>query len=260
MAEDLWGIRERLSSTFRLARLAVLCAVLGCAAGPADSPADSTEGGAYEERLKATAKKFAHFELLDENLKKERWKKLGISFRVPRPFEFVEAPDRNLAEGHALSREILGELLPGVVGVWQAVLPGKEGARPETAYLFLLSNYHLLSRSYNSAIKFHQTLVEVALVDLKGLDHLPIESNWQTENWLGHGLPYTWASFPATLAKTGKPADFTLFLAQYGTNDRHDEIKVALVFVIPKAAEFQGSRPDADPLKLSAQTLLITLP
>jgi hypothetical protein len=66
------------------------------------------------------------------------------------------------------------------------------------------------------------------------------------------------ATFQATLPQTKAKADFTLFLFQHGKNERRNEIKAALLFVIPEDAVFSASADDVDPKALSAQTLHIT--
>lgn len=247
-----------MNLAFRIAGLTVLWAALGCASEAANNAAETDEGGIYEGRLKATAGEFAYYELLNQNLTRDRFERMGISLRVPKPFRSLEtaAPDASVPDV-ASSGELLGVPLPGVLGVWQAGLPGKDGAAPQSAWLFLMSNHHLLGTSPAAARTFHQTLVEKVLVHLPGLEKLPIESNWQTENWTGHGLPFTSANFPATFAKTGQPAEFAVFLMHYGDNDRRNEIKASLLFVVPQSAELAGSRPDANPMRLSAETVRI---
>jgi hypothetical protein len=125
-------------------------------------------------------------------------------------------------------------------------------------YLFLMSNHHLWAGSRNSAMAFHQTLVEDVLAELDWIDQLPIKAAFKSENHSGFGQPFTVGTFPAKLPQANSPADFTLFLFQNGVNERKDEAKVALLFVIPKDAMFAGSTSDVDPMFLCAQTLRIT--
>jgi len=263
MAGNLWRNRPRLKSAICIAVLSVIGAVAGCAgedvAESTDEAEETNEGRTYNDRLDATAAQFAYFNLLNENLKKSAWEKRGVTVRVPLPFELREMPEQtNFSPGHGTSSELLGVALPGILGMWEAALPSEDSPHPRKAYLFVMSNHHLLRQHRPSAKAFHQTLVEDVLANLPGLDHLPIESDWQAENWSGYGFPYTHATFPATLAKTGEAANLTMFLMQYGQNERRDAIKVAMLFVVPRSAEFSGSRPKAEPMKLSAQTLRIS--
>jgi hypothetical protein len=230
----------------------------GCTAGSADSLAEA-DGGGYEERLQATASEFAYHDLLNQNLAAAVWERQGLSLRVPLGFQLVpDADNHNPAKEHAASREVLGHPLPGVLGMWKAELPGKDNETPQSAYVFVLSNHHLWPDSKARAMAFHQALVEDVFAELPGLSVLPIESDWNADNITAHGQSFTSATFPAKLPQTGAMADFSVFLFQHGANQRHDEIKAALVFVIPQAAELPGSQPDVDPLSLSAQTLRIT--
>jgi hypothetical protein len=230
----------------------------GCSSEPADSLSETDGGDGYEVRLQATAEEFAYYSLLDANLTETSWEGQGVSLRVPMPFELVsESTPQIPAREHAGSREILGKPLPGVLGMWKAELPSRNSGPPQSGYLFLMSNHHPWPRSRTSAMEFHQTLVEEVLAELPGLSVLPIESDWKPENIAGHGLPYTVGNFEATLPQTNSPAWFTMFLFQHGVNQRRDEIKVALLFVIPKEAELAGSHPNVDPQTLSAQTLRI---
>lgn len=263
MAGNLWRNRRRLNSVLCIVGLWVIGAAVGCAgdevAESANEAEETNEGGTYNDRLKATAEQFAYFNLLNENLNKSVWEKRGITLRVPLPFELREMPERTArSQTHGPSSELLGVALPGVLGQWEAELPSEDSPHSRKAYLFVMSNHYLLRQHKPSAKAFHQTVVEDVLANLPGLDHLPIESDWLAENWSGYGFPYTYATFPATLAKTGEAANFTMFLMQYGQNERRNEIKVAMLFVVPRAAEFSGSRPDAEPMKLSAQTLRIS--
>jgi hypothetical protein len=121
-----------------------------------------------------------------------------------------------------------------------------------------MSNRHLWANSQTSAMAFHQTLVEDVLAELDWINQLPIKAEFKTEDQFGHGPPFTVGTFQARLPQTNSPADFTLFLFQNGVNDRKDEIKVALLFVVPENAAFQGSAADVDPKALCAQTLRIT--
>ena len=239
---------------FGASGLLAIAAAAGCGTGSADSPAESADDGGYEERLSATAEEFAYHEQLRQNLAKDRWEKLGISLRVPKPFHLV----KTAAKTNPSTRELLGVSLPGVLDIWQAVLPGREAGDQQTAYLFVISNHHLLKGDGKPAAAFHQSLVKEVLPNLPGRKRLPIEYEWKTDNGSGHGLPMTTASFPATFKQTDEPADFTFFLMHYGENKRRDEVKVAMIYVIPQAAKFTGSRPEADPLRLSAETVLIT--
>ncbi|MCA9070425.1 MAG: hypothetical protein KDA84_15945, partial [Planctomycetaceae bacterium] len=234
----------------------------GCSDEQSETVAESSEGGTYQERLNATAKQFAYFQLWSENLKGVRWESQGVSLRVPKPFEWVPSPaPTNLSQAHVPSQEVLGEPLPGVLGMWKAKLPGADSATSESAYLFVMSNQHFPPARRRDALAFQQTLIEDVLARLPGLNNkLPIDSEWKSTGVLGHGLPYTMGTFRATLAETKKPADFTLYLMQNGDNDRHDEIKVAMLFVVPLDVQLKGSRPDVDPQKLSAETLRIALP
>lgn len=212
----------------------------------------------YEDRLEATKAEFAYFTLLDQNLSPAIWEKDGVALRVPKPFQPVALAVQKPSEEHVFSREVLGVPLPGVLGAWQALRPGKDGQEPHTAYLFVMSNHHLWAYSRASAMAFHQSLVEDVLAELKGLSRLPIASGWASENHSGHGQPYAIGTFQATLPHTESKADFTLFLFQHGTNERRNEIKVALLFVVPREAEPSGSAAEVDPKALSAQTLRIT--
>ena len=258
MARNLWRTRRRLTFPGHFAWVGVICILAGCSSGPPDYLLQADGEDTYEDRLEATESEFAYYARLDANLAGEVWEKEGLSLRVPKPFRLVsDSPPQNPAEPHAASGEILGEPLPGVLGMWKAELPGKESGPPRRAYLFLMSNHHLWSYSRTSAMAFHQSLVEDVLAELPGRSVLPIEADWMPDNLNGHGLPYTVGSFDATLPGTGSQAEFTMFLYQHGVNPRRDEIKVALLFVIPKEAEFPGSQPDADPKALSAQTLRI---
>ena len=239
------------------------CGAAGCSSNSTESAAGETaEGhvGTYEERLGATAAEFAYYERLEQNLSPEAWQSQGVSLQVPKPFFLVKTPaSENPATGNAPSREVLGVPLPGVLGMWQAVLPSEDPQSPtETAYLFVMSNQHLWSFSKSSAMAFLQTLVEDVLAGLPGLSRFPIDADWSSVNLSGYGLPYATATFQATLPRTNAKADFTLFLFQNGANERRDEIKVAMLFVVPHAAAIQGSQPKVDPLALSAETLRIS--
>ncbi len=241
------------------------CWLAACGAGCSSNSTESTVGesaehvGSYRERLKATAFEFAYYERREQNLSPQVWEAQGISLQVPKPFFLVKNPSsENPALGHDPSRQVLGVPLPGVLGMWQAVLPGEDPQSPtETAYLFVMSNQHLWSFSKSSAMAFLQTLVEDVLAGLPGLSRFPIDADWSSANWSGHGLPYATATFQATLPQTKAKADFTLFLFQNGANERRDEIKVAMMFVVPRAAVFRGSQPKVDPKILSAETLRI---
>lgn len=236
--------------------------IAGCTAETSNPATETGEGGTYQQRLDATAKEFAYFQLWKENLKETRWDQGGISLRVPKPFERVPTPaSENIAQAHAASREILGEPLPGVLGMWKAKLPGQKSGSSQTAYLFLMTNQHYPSSHRDDAMAFHQTLIEDVLAQLPVPNNkLPIDSDWNTSSILGHGLPHTVGTFQATIPKSKALANFTLYLMQYGQNDRRDEIKVALMFVVPVEAHLKGSRPDVDPKTLSAETLRIALP
>jgi hypothetical protein len=234
------------------------CLFAGCLSEIPDLASGINGWSDYEDRLQSTRDEFAYRSLLDENLSLEAWENEGISLRVPKPFQSVPSVVQRPNEEHAFSRDVLGEPLPGVLGTWQALLPGKEGKPPQAAYLFVMSNHHLWSHSRNAAMAFHQALVEDVLAELSGLSRLPIASDWTTKNEIGHGQPYAVATFQATLPQTKTPADFTLFLFQHGVNERRNEIKAALMFVIPQDADFTGSAKDVDPKALSAQTLNIT--
>ena len=236
------------------------CGVAGCSSNSSEAAAEGADHGSYLERLKATEAEFAYYERLKQNLSPQAWEAEGVSLQVPGPFHLVESPSsRNPASEHARSREVLGIPLPGVLAMWEAHLPGESShSPPQTAYLFVMSNQHLWSHSRASAMAFHQTLVEDVLAELPGLSQFPIDSKWASLHLSGHGLPYTTATFQATLPQTNAKADFTLFLFQNGINERRDEIKVAMMFVIPRAAVFRGSQPDLDPKILSAETLRIT--
>lgn len=243
-----------------LAGLGVTAFFSGCSAPTDKTVAESGEGGTYRERLKDTAEEFAYYQLWEENLKDKRWHKGGISLRVPKPFQFVPTPvSPNFAQAHEASQRILGEPLPGVLGMWQAELPTTKSGVSKRAYLFLMSNQHFPPTRRNDALAFQQTLIEDVLAQLPGLNNkLPIDSEWKTTAVVGHGLPYTTGTFQATLPQTKDRANFTLYLMQYGQNARRDEIKVALLFIVPIEAQLAGSRPDVDPKTLSADTLRIT--
>lgn len=258
MARTIWRIRDgrtRIVKTW-VAGLALI--FTGCLSEAPDSISGINGWNDYEDRLQSTASEFTYHTLLDQNLAVDMWQEAGVALRVPQPFQPVPNAVGIMSEEHAFSREVLGEPLPGVLGSWQAMLPGQEGQPPQSAYLFLVSNQHLWSHSRNSAMAFHQALVEDVLAELSGLSRLPIASEWKSENHTGHGQPYAVATFQAKLPKTKTPADFTLFLFQHGVNQRRDEIKVALLFVIPQDAIFAGSSSDVDPKTLTAQTLHIT--
>lgn len=262
MAGNLWRRRRRLSGFACIAGLVVAALLGGCGDDDSNSASEPGESGGYQDRLQATAKEFAYFQLWKENLKQTRWERDGISLRVPKPFAFVSSPtSTNIAQAHAASREVLGEPLPGVLGMWKAELPGRKTGTSESAYLFLMSNQHFPPARRRDALAFQQTLIEDVLAQLPGLNNkLPIDSDWKTGGIRGHGFPHTWGTFQATLAITKKPADFTLYLMQYGENDRRDEIKVALLYVVPLDARLDGSRPKVDPKTLSAETLRIAFP
>ena len=243
---------------WRTAIIGALWLLAGCLSELPDSDSGIGSFGDYEDRLKATQAEFAYYSLLDQNLSPTVWEEEGIALRVPKPFQFVPASKDERNQEHALSREVLSEPLPGVLGTWKAMLPSKNAKPPQTGYLFLLSNHHLSSYSRTSAMAFHQVLVEDVLAELSGLSVLPIKANFKPENLTGHGQPYSVATFQANLLPANSPANFTLFLFQNGLNERRDDIKAALLFVIPKEAAFPGSLPDTDPKALSAQTLHIT--
>jgi hypothetical protein len=258
MARTVWRIRQILARIGQGLTVGMIGFFTGCLSEVPDSVSGISGWSDYEVRLQATADEFAYNSLLDQNLSPDVWEVEGIALRVPKPFQALPSTVRNPNEEHALSRDVLGEPLPGVLGVWQAHLPGKNGKSPETAYLFAMSNHHLWSHSRTSALAFHQSLVEDVLAELSDLSHLPIASDWTTENESGHGQPYAFATFRATLPQTRAKADFTLFLFQHGMDERRNEIKAALLFVIPVDATFSGSAADVDPKALSAQTLHIT--
>ncbi len=259
MAGNFWRIRRRVTALSKAVFVGLLCLPAGCSPGLPDHTTDSEAWGSYEERLEATEAEFAYYTLLDQNLTPTIWQQteLGLAIRVPKPFEPVpDANNRN--PDQPLSRKILGEPLPGLLGTWKAVLPGKNANPSQTAYLFLMSNHHLWPHAETSALAFHQSLVEDSLAELPGLSQLPIECDWLSENLTKYGLPYTTASFPAKLPEPQSRVDVTVFLFQEGANDRRDQIKVALMFVVPQAAQFSGSAADVDPKALAAQTLRIT--
>ncbi len=260
MVGNLRRIGRRLNRTLGAACLLLACAAAGCSSNSSEASAvEGGDHGTYIERLKATAAEFAYYERLQQNLSPEVWEAQGVSLQVPNPFHLVKSPfPKSRAAGHEPSRDALGVPLPGVLGMWEARLPGEGHSPPQPAYLFVMSNQQLWSVSRKSARAFHQTLVEDVLAELPGLSELPVESKWTSENWSGYGLPYASATFEATLPQTNAKADFTLFLFQSGVNERRDEIKVAMMFVVPHAAVFRGSRPDIDPQTLSAETLRIT--
>lgn len=258
MAGTFWRIRQRHARIGQGLAVGIVCFFAGCLSEVPDSVSGITGYFDYEDRLQATADEFAYNSLLDWNLSLEVWEAKGIAIRVPKPFQPVPSTVGNPSEAHAFSRDVLGEPLPGVLGTWQAEVPRKDGKSREIAYLFLMSNHHLWSHSKNSALAFHQSLVEDVLAELPELSHLPIASDWTTENESRHGQPYAFATFRATLPQTRAPADFTLFLFQHGMNERRNEIKAALLFVIPVDAMFSGSAADVDPKALSAQSVHIT--
>jgi len=233
---------------------------MGCGTPASPEVEESGESRGYSERLKATAEEFRYHQILEENLREEYWEKSGVRLRVPKPFRAVATPSwENIAEAHEESRQLLGVPLPGVLGMWKAEFPETSGQQTRTGYLFVLSNHHLLERFPRYAETFHQTLIEDVLVELPGRSHLPIDAEWSSHNWAGYGLPYTSASFAAELADSKSPVQFRIYLMHHGTNKRRDRIKVAMVFVMPAGIELSGSRPDIDPLELSAETLQIQL-
>ncbi len=249
MAGDLWRNRGGLNFPRAVGSAGLMAVLLlaGCSTGTVDSSPEIDSGVSYEDRLKATADEFAYYGLLDANLAGEVWEQEGISLRVPKPFRPLDS---------LKTRKFLGLPLPGQLGAWKADLPGDGGgARP--AYLFLMSNHHLWAHSRARAMGFHQWLIEEELAELPGLNVLPVEAGWSPQNPSGHGLPHTVGRFEASLPAAKGPAEFTMFLFQHGVNRRRDEIKVALLFVIPKSAEFAGSSPEVDPKTLSAETLRI---
>ncbi len=203
-----------------MAGMVALWLLAGCLSESPDSASGIGSFSDYEDRLKATEAEFAYNSLLDQNLSLAVWEEEGVRLRVPKPFQFVPASKGEPMQEHALSREVLGEPLPGVLGTWKAVLPGRNANPPQTGYLFLMSNHHLASYSRTSAMAFHQVLVEDVLAELSGLSVLPIKADFKPENLTGHGQPYSVATFQANLPPSNSPADFTLFLFQNGLNER----------------------------------------
>ncbi len=235
----LWGI-----GLFALSLLG------GCSADAPGSLPDGDETSSYKARQKAAETQFAHRQLLEENLIQTVWEQNGISLRVPKPFQRDE-------KNAVSSKNVLGVNLPDLIGTWTAVLPGGNSKSPQTAYLFVLSHRHQSPDEES----FHHGLIKSQLYHLnyptrkRAIDH-----EWTSQNLVGNGLPFTSATFEATLANPKIPANFTVFLMQHGRNQRRDQIQVAMLFVVPKACVFAGSQPNADPKTLSAETLHIALP
>jgi hypothetical protein len=120
----------------RLLPCLVLAALAGCSVR------------AYEERLERTNTWFQYLNMLDENLESE-WADtygFGIRMRPPKPFALLPPPPAPTEEDPAPVDERHPKFLPGItelpglIGAWQAPLPGADGGQ-EMAFLYVMGNH-----------------------------------------------------------------------------------------------------------------------
>ena len=252
MVGNFWRRQNRRRVTFSriAAGLLLACVIVGCSEDGPDSLIEDSVTSTYQEREHAAQQEFAYRDLLNQNLSPTVWKHAEVSFRVPKPFR------RQEGDPAASLKAVLGFTLPGVIGHWTALLPGKNDSPPQTGHVFVMSNQHLASAEATPPEEFHQRIG-----DLFNESRFSVLQPWTAKNVTGgHGLPFTSGSFLATVEGQPTQTRFRLFFMQQGLNQRRDAIKVAVLFVVPENGVLSGSRPEVDPQILSAETLLIALP
>ena len=224
----------------------------------------------YQERLNETARQFAYYHKLNENLG-EKWINAGIELRVPEQFEPDLVAESVTGENDEIVQVLVprqpeyfeGLELPGLVGSWQAAVDSPSaGAQPAAAYLYVMTNRDLFlnPETRNTAADFH-TLVLESVCAGAGIE--PPEATrppWNEDTFPPvpeTGGPsfsatrntFNWISLVSPNPVEGAIREFRLYLQTVG------DIQTAYLYVIP--TDVSASEHIHDRIDLSFETLKV---
>lgn len=224
----------------------------------------------YQERLGETARQFAYYHTLDENLA-EKWIDAGIELRVPEQFEPDLVSESVTGENDEIVQVLVPRQpeyfenveLPGLVGSWQAPVDSPSaGSQPAAAYLYVLTNREMFldDELRNSAGDFH-TLVLEAVCAGAGIeppeatrppwneDTFPPVPERGTPSFAATRNTFNWISLVSPNPVGGVIREFRLYLQTAG------DIQTAYVYVIP--TDVSSDERIHDRIELSFETLKV---
>ena len=242
----------------RLAGVLTLALIAGC----------GTEY--YQERLGETARQFAYYHKLNENLG-EKWISAGIEFRAPEQFEPDLVAESVTGENDEVQQVLVPRQpqyfesvdLPGLVGSWQARVDSPSaGAQPAAAYLYVMTNREMFldAEARNSAADFH-TLVLESVCAGAGVeppeatrppwneDTFPPFPTQAAQSFAATRNTFNWISLVSPNPVGGVIREFRLYLQTAG------DIQTAYLYVIP--TDVSSSEHIHDRIDLSFETLKV---
>ena len=218
----------------------------------------------YKQRLAKTAKYYESLDRLKRSLSRP-WRAEGIEIRVPKQFVLLPISPENQFDPEAdhedstdevedddgLQPDDMGDILPGLLGAWEAMVSVEGVARP--CYMYVMSNHYLLKNRSDESIDFYEEVVN-EIID--GLDLLfPEENRWSMES-IPPGLGYVEKKeFRKIRLRPNEfvddvRTDFTIYMFQ------KEIVRVALLFVVPRGIDSQEKMYER--IALSLETLSVS--
>jgi hypothetical protein len=221
----------------------------------------------YKQRLAKTAKYYESLDRLKRSLSRP-WRAQGIEIRVPKQFVLLPDFPENEVDpeaDHEDSTDDMVDILPGLLGAWEAKVSVEGVKRP--CYMYLMSNHDLLKYRSDESVDFYEEVVNEII------DSLDLPDWEKREIVIGLNLPdrkenrWSVESIPSGLGYVEKKefrkirlrpdefvddvrTDFTIYLFP------KKSVRVALLFVVPRGIDSQEKMYER--IALSLETLSVS--